>query len=157
MSVLTSNVYVYTLYKVLLHYLPALFIDIGLICMLKRPRAWMEYRKIHKLMSVIEYFSTHDFKFTNENVKKLWSKLNVQDRTLFPMDIRDLSWMDYFKNYSKGICVYLLKDDTNNLKEAKRRFRRLEILHSCCKHVLIYIGINFIWTIIMWLLRWMFN
>lgn len=114
----------------------------------------MEYKKIHKLVNVIEYFSTKDIKFSNDNVKRLWSKMNINDRTLFPMNMIDLNWMDFFRNYSKGICIYLLKDNMSNIEEAKRKANRLYILHYCCKHLFIYIIINFIWRNLISLFRW---
>lgn len=154
-TLLTKNIYLHIIYKVVFHYLPALFMDICLMMMLKRPRIFNEFRKIHKLMGVIEYFSTNDFIFTDDNVKKTWSKMNSTDRNLFPMNMGNICWMDYFKNYTKGICMYLLKDDNSKLEESKRRARRFELLHICCKYLFVVIAFNFVWSIITSCLNWL--
>lgn len=75
-------------------------------------------------MAVISYFATRTWVFTNENVQKLWSELNQEDQDLFLFDMRQLEWNEFFKNYMKGIRIYLVKDPMTTLPAALKRWDR---------------------------------
>lgn len=62
--------------------------------------------------------------FTNTNVINLWARLNDDDKTLFPFDIKQLSWEKYLETYYQGILTFLLKERPEQLPAAKKRLRR---------------------------------
>jgi len=53
----------------------------------------------------------------------LWAKLNEDDKTLFPFDIKQMCWDKYLDTYHKGIMTYLLKEGPEKLPAAKKRLR----------------------------------
>lgn len=69
------------------------------------------YRKIHKFCSLMEYFSANDFKFDNDNVRALSSKLESADKHLFAFDMRNLNWTEVFQLSLVGVRQYVVKDD----------------------------------------------
>lgn len=82
------------------------------------------YKKIHKFANVISFFCTNEWIFTNDNVQKLWLKLNDDDKKLFYFDMQSLDWRDYIKEYMKGMRVYLFKDELSNAAVARKKWRR---------------------------------
>lgn len=82
------------------------------------------YKKIHKFSDVIQYFSMRNWTFTNNNVVELWRKLDETDREIFPFSMKTVLWLQYYKNYLKGIRVYLLNDPLETVPAAKARRKR---------------------------------
>lgn len=83
-----------------------------------------QYKKIGTFTDILEYFSTKEWIFCNNNVRGLWDKLGKDDQTLFPFNIKQLHWEDYLDTYHKGILTFLLKEGPENLPAAKKRLRR---------------------------------
>ncbi|XP_065355218.1 fatty acyl-CoA reductase wat [Calliphora vicina] len=111
------------------HTLPALFMDMLLLVIGKKPRMLKIYRKIHKFCSLMEYFSANDFKFDNDNVRALSSKLESADKHLFAFDMRNLNWTEVFQLSLVGVRQYVVKDDPSTIPESIKRHERLKILH----------------------------
>jgi fatty acyl-CoA reductase len=82
------------------------------------------YEKLHKFTEVISYFCTRQWKFSNQNVQKMWSQLSKEDRGIFDFNIRNLNWDKYLGEGLMGVRTFLLKDDPKKLPEAiKKRYR----------------------------------
>lgn len=82
------------------------------------------YKKIHKFSDVIQYFCTREWEFTNTNVIQMWESMDEDDKKIFPFSIKTVLWIQYFKNYIKGIRIYLLKDPLETVPAAQtRRYR----------------------------------
>lgn len=75
-------------------------------------------------MDVLNYFSTREWTFTNDQLHAMQAKLTSKDRTSFYCDIRDVNWHDYFETYISGIRVYLLKDPLDTLPQARAKWQR---------------------------------
>lgn len=82
-----------------------------------------QYKKIGRFTDILEYFSTREWTFCNRNVRGLWDKLNDDDRTIFPFDIKQMHWEEYLDTYHKGILKFLLKEGADKLPAAKKRLR----------------------------------
>jgi len=82
------------------------------------------YRKIHKLSNVLKYFSSNEFRFDNDNVRKLTEKLDDRDKRLFSFDMRDLDWTNLFRVSLYGLRLYVVKDDPSNIPESIKRYER---------------------------------
>ncbi|KAL0100178.1 hypothetical protein PUN28_019540 [Cardiocondyla obscurior] len=130
------------------HLLPALLVDTATVCIGRQPRLLKVYKKIHKFMDVLNYFSTQEWKFTNERLHMLMSKLTFKDREQFYCDIRKVDWNTYFETYIRGIRVYLIKDPLDTLPQARIKWQRLYWSHQALKLILAYIALRFSWTAI---------
>ncbi|KAL9888209.1 waterproof isoform 2-T2 [Glossina fuscipes fuscipes] len=115
----------------LYHTVPALFMDLLMLVIGKKPRMLKIYRKIHKFCAVMEYFSANEFKFDNDNVRNLSSKLEATDKQLFAFDMRELSWTELFQINLVGLRLYVVKDDPSTIPESIKRHDRLKLLHYC--------------------------
>ncbi|OAD52165.1 hypothetical protein WN48_02768 [Eufriesea mexicana] len=111
-------------YVYFLHLLPALLIDTVTLCLGKQPRMLKVYKKIHKFMDVLNYFTTKEWKFSNDNIKSLLNKLSEKDRENFACDITQVNWDHYFRAYVQGIRVYLIKDPLDTLPQARIKWQR---------------------------------
>lgn len=143
---ITPNGSVNLFYKIAYHFLPAILVDFALLCCAQKPTMLGVYKKIHKYSHVISYFSVRNWEFTNDNTNKLWSKLSPRDRELFPMNIKDLCWMRYFRKYLLGIRQYLMKDPITSVQKAKKKQSRLKFLHNLLKYTFLFVASNLLWT-----------
>ncbi|KAM7359762.1 waterproof isoform 1-T2 [Cochliomyia hominivorax] len=131
------------------HTLPALFMDMLMLVIGKKPRMLKIYRKIHKFCSLMEYFSANAFKFDNDNVRALSGKLESTDKQLFAFDMRNLNWTELFQLSLVGVRQYVVKDDPSTIPEAVKRHERLKILH--------YTTLFVVYTLVFVLLYQMFK
>ncbi|KAH0953754.1 hypothetical protein HN011_008466 [Eciton burchellii] len=129
------------------HLFPALLVDAATVCMGKQPRLLKVYKKIHKFMDVLNYFSTQEWKFTNNRLNTLLTKLTFKDREYFYFDVRDIDWNVYFETYILGIRLYLIKDPLDTLHQARIKWQRLYWCHQILKLILAYATIRLCWTI----------
>lgn len=149
----TKHKIVHLFYIYLLHLLPALFIDAVTLCLGREPRMLKVYKRIHKFMDVLDYFSTREWKFSNDNVKMLANKLSDKDRQQFPCDILQIDWDYYFRTYMLGIRVYLIKDPLDTLPQARVKWQRLYWMHQVLKLILACGLLRICWLTIPLLVR----
>ena len=84
-------------------------------------RLWKAYKKIHKFMGVISFFSSQEWNFNNEANQRLYKKLNEVDRKKFDFNVVNLDWYDFFYYYIQGIRLFVFKDPNETI-EASRIF-----------------------------------
>ncbi|KAL6427492.1 hypothetical protein ACFW04_008770 [Cataglyphis niger] len=99
-------------------------------------------------MDVLNYFSTQEWKFTNDRLHALLIKLTSKDRENFFCDIRDLDWNVYFETYISGIRIYLIKDPLDTLPQARLKWQKLYWSHQVLKLILAYVALKLSWMII---------
>ncbi|OXU23345.1 hypothetical protein TSAR_015221, partial [Trichomalopsis sarcophagae] len=114
---------VHSIYVFFLHLIPAFIIDTLTICIGRKPKLLKMYEKIHKFSSVLSYFSTREWNFTNNNVQDMWHRLDPRDKQMFYFSMQNFDWQAYFSNYIKGVRVYLFKDDLKTLEESRTKWR----------------------------------
>ncbi|XP_048264956.1 fatty acyl-CoA reductase wat isoform X2 [Bombus terrestris] len=144
---------IHLMYVYLLHLLPALLIDTVTLCLGKQPRMLKIYKKIHKFMDVLNYFSIHEWKFSNDNIKELLNKMTEEDRENFACDITDIDWDQYFRTYIRGIRMYLIKDPLDTLPKARIKWQRLYWTHQVVKLILGYALLRICWLTLSLLFR----
>lgn len=152
------NRLVHLMYILFLHYLPAVLIDAFAMVIGKKPRYVRKgvlgqdfsrnnfvllsrsllktYKKIHRFMDVIEYFSMRQWEFQMDNMNGVWRALTPRDQELFNFDMAKLDWDNFLHHYYRGIRQYLLKDPMDTIPEATARWKRyvddLSIVMSIC-------------------------
>ncbi|XP_019868915.2 fatty acyl-CoA reductase wat [Aethina tumida] len=152
MVYLTDNALVYRILTLLLHYLPAIMLD--LLCITQKKLSLrQQYQKVDSFSNQNRYFSTQQWKFHNDNTQNLWDKLNEVDKKAFPFSMSEFKWKDYLLTYPAGVREYILKEPWDNLDEAKKKRDRLCVVHKGL-HVAIVI---FLITVICWLIVQIFN
>lgn len=130
------NSVLHFLSMVCLHYIPAIFMDIVAVILRKKPRMLKTYKKIHKFMNVIEYFSMREWDFETTRVTNLWASLSHMDQKLFFFDMRQLNWDHFLEYYFCGIRQHLLNDPVDTVPAALKRWNRLYWLHQTLKLII---------------------
>lgn len=88
-------------------------------------RLTKSYKKIHKFVDVLSYFSMRSWTFNDDNTRSLIGRMSKLDQSLFNFDISNLNWDDYFKRHVEGLVKYLLKDtDEDSLEKGRKHMRR---------------------------------
>ncbi|XP_033335416.2 fatty acyl-CoA reductase wat isoform X2 [Megalopta genalis] len=87
------------------------------------------YKKLHKYARAINYFSAKQWEFRNENVRKMWGKLNSVDRKMFNFNVENIIWNDYFYHHVRGLRQYLVNDPLETVDAAIAKYNRLRIAH----------------------------
>ncbi|GFG36350.1 hypothetical protein Cfor_08610, partial [Coptotermes formosanus] len=118
----------HNIYALFLHTLPAILADIGAMINGKQPRMWKMYQKIHGVIDVLAYFCTQEWVFSNDNVQKLWKRMNPEDQRLFKFDITVIAWEDLLFTTAKALRLYIMDDPIVRVEEAEARYRR-------CAHI----------------------
>ncbi|OAD54398.1 hypothetical protein WN48_07918 [Eufriesea mexicana] len=112
-----------------LHIVPAIIVDTLAYITGHEPILLNIYKKIHKFSNVIHYFATNEWKFHNDNVMKLWKKMNSHDQEIFNFNTGDLDWDAYFYVNVRGLRTYLLNDPMDTMDDAIVRCTRLRVAH----------------------------
>ncbi|KAI4454838.1 male sterility protein 2-related [Holotrichia oblita] len=129
---INSNRFLHYLYVILLHYIPAIFIDLTMFCWGKPPLLLRTYRKIDEFTETFKHFTLTQWYFKNTNTQALWKKLNATDRQLFEFDMSCLNWQTYYYVYMRGIRIYVLKDPLETVITGAAKYFKLKIMHYIC-------------------------
>lgn len=81
-------------------------------------------QKYNKGYIKMEYFSLRDWAFAGANVRELFSTLSSEDKELFNFDMKSFSWESYLERYVLGIRKYLLKQNSNNIDESRKKLQK---------------------------------
>ncbi|XP_052862394.1 fatty acyl-CoA reductase wat [Anopheles cruzii] len=131
------NIILHYLSIIFLHYAPAVIGDIIALLIGRKPRLLRSYKKIHRFMDVIEYFSMREWQFKMDNMNALWRRLSSADKKLFFFDMRQINWDYFLEQYFCGIRRYLLNDPMETVPQAVIRWNRLYWLHQATKVVVL--------------------
>lgn len=82
------------------------------------------YKKMHKFIDVITYFSLKSWTFRDKNTRSLIKNMSKLDQYLFQMDMTNLSWDQYFKKHVIGVRLYIIKDPIESLPEGVKRCKK---------------------------------
>ena len=80
--------------------------------------------KLTKASKCLEYFSTRQWRFRDENVRALLNSLTSEDRTMFPFDPSQIVWLDYVEAYILGIRQFIFKETPDSLPQARKQIQR---------------------------------
>nr|XP_012136054.1 PREDICTED: putative fatty acyl-CoA reductase CG5065 [Megachile rotundata] len=141
MLILNRHLFLHNLCNLFLHIIPAIIVDTIASLLGRKPMLLNAYRKINKFSNVIHYFSTRQWTFRNDNVVKLWQKMNAVDRKIFFFDMKSLDWEQYFYLHIRGLRVYMLNDSFDTIEDSVARFRKLYWLHQAVRTAVIVLGL----------------
>lgn len=81
--------------------------------------------KINKAAAALEYFTTHEWIWTNKNMISLQDEMTQEDREKFNFDVRNIHWPDFLDKFVQGTRKFVLKEDASSITTAKRRITTL--------------------------------
>lgn len=83
--------------------------------------------KLSKAVSCLEYFTTHEWEFKDDNVQKLLSQLSTEDKQTFQFDVRTIVWHEYIERYVLGFREFLFKQKPESLPLSRKKLSRYVI------------------------------
>jgi len=112
------------------HDIPAILVDAGFRLMRKKPFMTNIQRRMHKAATSLEFFTTHEWNFSDANVQSLLKELSPEDFQTFNFDIKAVHWADYIERYVEGTRLFVLKEGPEIDAQSRIRLRRMHILHK---------------------------
>lgn len=98
-------------------------------------------------MEFVEFFKFTQFVFHGNNVDKLISTMNEDDRKTFPFDTNAIDWIEYIRIYVLGVRKFIFKEDPKTIESCKKRLFQLKILHKTMKLLTCLFFLWIIWRI----------
>lgn len=80
--------------------------------------------KLSKAASCLEYFATQEWKFRDDNVRRLCSYMSPADQLKFDFDVKNIDWDSYLQSYILGIRRFIFKENPNSLPKARSQLNR---------------------------------
>lgn len=124
----SSNEFMFRMYSLVLHYLPAYIMDLAMKLRGEKPRLVDTYIKIDKVVATVKKFSNTTYFFDNQNMRDLYLAMSPVDHQHYPCDNRNYSWRLYFEVAVPGLKKYFFKEDLNNVKRARQSMRKKELI-----------------------------
>ncbi|XP_047097189.1 putative fatty acyl-CoA reductase CG5065 [Schistocerca piceifrons] len=128
-----------------LHVLPAYAMDFARRISGKKPLMVRTQEKLDKAACCLEYFSTQQWQFKDDNVRQLFSVLSAEDRKIFPFDVQQIDWSSYVESYVLGIRHFIFKERPDDLPSARRKLQRMFWIHRVTQLLAVLV----IWRMLM--------
>ncbi|KAK7099519.1 hypothetical protein V1264_003647 [Littorina saxatilis] len=123
--IMTSNSYMHDYLLVISHLIPAYMADFAYRMMGQKPRMVKIYRKLHRSLETLSFFTCNSWTWSNNNLDVLKHQLSPDDLKVFYFDARPLHWPTYMENYCLGAKKYLLNEDLASVPAARAHLRKL--------------------------------
>lgn len=136
---------VYKFWSLLLHYIPALFIDLVLILCFQKPQMIRLYRKFDCGIKEYKPFLGEHWHFSNQNLRGLFKGMTKKDQLAFKFDVWDIDWDEFTRIYVHGIRYYLVKDPPETIPRAKILLKCLYVIDRIAKAVLLALAVYIIY------------
>ncbi|XP_017120628.1 fatty acyl-CoA reductase wat [Drosophila elegans] len=127
------------------HVLPGYLFDLLLRLKGEKPILVKSYHKIHETLVLLYPFNGKTYLMDTKNTTQMWQSMSPEDRSIFPFDMANLNWEEYFRRILSGMRVYLFKESWDTLAHAKRRLFRFYLMHRFLQLVLCFAFSKFIW------------
>lgn len=105
-------------------YMPSYIMDLYLKMMNKKTLFVRLQSRIQKAVETLEFFTSTQWEFTNDNSFKMISEMNEIDNKIFNVDVRELNWKNYIEQYCLGTKKYLLKEDMSKMGQCRRQLSK---------------------------------
>lgn len=140
-----SNWVTNCVYSFALHFLPAYMIDVFSRIAGKKPIMVRVQNKLFKAAKCLEYFSTRQWRFIDENVRLLNGTLSAEDKAEFPFDVTQIEWAKYIEDYVLGIRHFIFKEHPSSLPAARKQLQKMLWIHRSAQLLLVLL----VWRVLM--------
>lgn len=80
-------------------------------------------KKLAKASKAVEYFTTHEWLFKNENFVNLSNLLSQEDNKKFSVDISNICWSSYLETYVLGIRKHIFGESDCTIPKARQMLK----------------------------------
>uniref|UniRef100_A0A0A9Y316 Fatty acyl-CoA reductase n=1 Tax=Lygus hesperus TaxID=30085 RepID=A0A0A9Y316_LYGHE len=140
---LHSTLFMFKLSALIFHWIPAYILDTVTRVSGGRPILVRMHTNIGNSLERLKPFIFTQWKFANKRTQVLHDSLSSEDQETFTLDIRSLSWVDYFEKMGLGVRSYLHNENINNLAAARKKDNVLKVLNYIIQAVFIFL----VWTL----------
>ncbi|KRT85134.1 epimerase [Oryctes borbonicus] len=135
---ITSNYWVYFIWSIFLHWLPAVFIDL-LMFIFRQPRFMIRVqKKIYNGLELLQFFTTREWVFKSQNFLRLVNDLNPKDKEIFTMDFFQRTVEEYLRYCIIGARQYCMKENLKSLWRCGIQQKVLYVVDTLFKLFLVY-------------------
>lgn len=139
MRIMTESGFLHDLWVLVSHLIPAYAADLGFFLVGRKPRMVRIYRKIHKELDVLKFFTVRDWNWTHGNVEMLRTHMSAEDQKDFYFDPRLIHWPSYMENYCSGTRKFMLKEDISGVPAARAHIRMLRNIRYTFNTILLVV------------------
>ena len=137
------------IYRVLLHTIPAHIIDLIARLLGHKPFLVRLVSKMHGGLNLLEYFTTREWTWANDNVLALSQELNTTDVEFFNFRMCDLDWREYWLNHFIMLRNHYFKCRPETVEASRLRLGRLKLIFGAVKSVVAFAFLAFIGNLIL--------
>lgn len=127
-----SSKLVHQIYCLLLHWIPAYFIDL-LMFIFRQKRFMVRIQsKVHDGLELLQFFTTREWVFKSDNFLDLWNSgiMNKKDKELYVMDFFLFSIEEYLVRCVLGTRQYCMKEPLSSLPRCRIQQKFMYALHK---------------------------
>lgn len=119
-----KNYYAHMFCVIFFHYLPAYVIDFLLFVSGNQPFLVNVQKRVSQGLKVLQYYTTREWIFKNENFKKLYEDMSEVDKDKFYCDLTKVNFEEYILSYILGTRQFIIKEKPESLPSARARLKR---------------------------------
>ena len=82
------------------------------------------YKRLDNSMQTYEFFINHEWNWDNKVLLQILASIPSHERDIFNFDMKNIDWDQYYRSFTLGVKMYLLKDDMNELPKARQLVQR---------------------------------
>lgn len=86
-------------------------------------RLWKIQRKISKAFGLLEYYTSNQWDFNNEQALEARKLMNETERNIYRVEVQNLDLEEYIYNSIHGARLYVLKEGDETLPTARRHMK----------------------------------
>ncbi|XP_077302860.1 putative fatty acyl-CoA reductase CG5065 [Arctopsyche grandis] len=139
-----SSRLIHTVENSIYHQFPAVILDFFARVAGKPPIMQKIQDKLSKAATCLEYFATKEWKFRDDNVRRLCSYMSPTDQMKFDFDVKNIDWDSYLQSYILGIRRFIFKENPGSLPKARSQINRLHWLHCLAQVFLVLLAWRFV-------------
>lgn len=143
---ITGNRMKHTILSMLEHRIPAVILDMFSRIRGKKPIMTRMQNKLDKAAACLEYFTTRQWSFADDNVQALCYALSTEDRQTFDFNVKNIDWDAYIESYVMGIRSFLFKESPDTLPKSRKHLNRMYALHVMSKVAVVLLVWRFIFS-----------
>lgn len=125
----TKNIFWHDLNVMFDHMVPAYLMDFYMWISGRRRMFVRIQDKLRKAVASLDYFTSHSWTFSSDNLFMLYNKMTPEDRKLFPINPKQIHWPTYMEGYCLGTKQFVLKEELSTLPHARKALARLQRIH----------------------------
>ncbi|XP_054055817.1 fatty acyl-CoA reductase 1 isoform X2 [Rissa tridactyla] len=129
------------LYRIAVSRTTAFFHDLLLRLTGRKPWMMKTITRLHKAMTLLEYFTSNSWIWNTENMTMLMNQLHPEDKKTFNFDVRQLHWAEYMEDYCMGTKKYVLNEEMSGVPAARKHLNKLRNIRY---------GFNTVLVILIW-------